>query len=74
MVQCIVNKNAIPLPNIELYLESKIIHSMVGTETNFTLSGRKENNKKTLECRASNNGKKPKVSSTILDVECKYLF
>lgn len=72
-LRCVVNSNAVPAPTITWYLVSTDITSIVGTDTTLIIiTGNKEDNTKTLQCRASNNNKPPKTASTMLNVECKF--
>lgn len=69
--QCEVNSNAVPVPIITWYLGSTNISSMAETHsTNITITGNRKDNKKMLECRATNNKKPPKSANTTLNIEC----
>lgn len=71
-IRCVVNINAVPPPTFTWYLGSKDISSSVGTDAaSINITGKKVDNAKTLQCRASNNNKAPKSSSTMLNVACK---
>nr|XP_022303134.1 titin-like isoform X2 [Crassostrea virginica] len=68
-IRCVVNINAVPPPTFTWYLGSKDISSSVGTDAaSINITGKKVDNAKTLQCRASNNNKAPKSSSTMLNV------
>nr|XP_034300633.1 B-cell receptor CD22 [Crassostrea gigas] len=70
VVQCVVNRNAVPAPTITWYLGSTDITNRAGTNTtSITLTGNKTDNNKMLHCRATNNNKPPKTLSTTLNVE-----
>lgn len=72
-VRCVVNSNAVPAPTITWYLGSTNITSIAGADTtSITPMGNRADNTKTLQCRATNNNKPPKIASTVLNVECKF--
>lgn len=72
-VRCVVNSNAVPVPIISWYLDSKDITSRAGTDTtSIIITGNRTDNTKMIECRATNNNKFPKTASTILNIECKF--
>lgn len=73
-VRCVVNRNAVPAPNINWYLDSSEITSRAGTDTTAILTGNRADNTKTLQCTATNNNKFSKTASTILNIECKLGF
>lgn len=68
-VKCVVNSNAVPAPTITWYLDSEF---MTKAEE-YSKIGNRMDNKKTLECRASNNNNKEKTTNTILNIECRYI-
>lgn len=71
-VLCIVNKNAFPAPTITWYIGSTNITSTAGENTTYiSVRGKRDDNKKSLECRATNNNKQPKKAITTLNVQCK---
>lgn len=70
-IRCVVNRNAVPVATFTWYVGSEDITSSVGTDAAFiNITGKKVDNAKLLQCRASNNNKAPKSSSTMLNVEC----
>lgn len=73
VVQCLVNSDATPAPTITWYLgfTNITIRARINT-TSIGITGNRTDNTKTLECRATNNGKPPKTTSTTLNVECKF--
>lgn len=72
-VRCVVNSNAVPAPNITWYLGLTDITNTTGTDkTSINITGNREDNKKTLQCRASNNNKTTRTANTMLNVECKF--
>lgn len=68
-VMCVVNTNAVPAPTITWYLDSELMT----TSKEYSKIGNRADNKKTLECRASNNNNNEKTTSTILNIECRYI-
>lgn len=74
VVRCVVNENAVPPPTITWYLQSTIITIADTDKTNYTITGNRADNTKTLQCRAANNGNTGKTASTTLNVECKWVF
>lgn len=70
-IRCVVNRNAVPAPNINWYLDSSDITSRAVTNTTAIITGNRADNTKTLQCTATNNNKFPKTASTILNIECK---
>lgn len=74
VVQCVVNSNAVPAPTITWYLGSTDITSRAGTSTtSITLTGNRMDNKKQLQCKATNNHKPlSKTFNTTINVECKF--
>lgn len=73
VIHCVVNRNADPVPTITWYLGSTDITSRAGTNTtSITLTGNRTDNGRTLECRATNDNKPPKIGNTTLNVECKF--
>lgn len=69
-VRCEANSNAFPVPTIAWYLDSIFI-----TNTDvYMKTGNKEDNQKTLECKASNNNKTEKSANTKLNIECRYII
>ena len=72
VIKCEVNGNATPTPTKTWYLGSTDITNTAGNNTSFiNITGRRENNKKTIQCRATNINEEPKNASTTLMVECK---
>lgn len=72
-LECNVNSNALPVPKITWYLESTNISSTVITHnTTITITGKRIDNNKILECRATNNNKLPMSANTTLNIECKF--
>lgn len=70
-VTCTVNKDAVPPPNITWYLGFDEKFSDIHTrESSINITGAKEDDKKTLECRASNSDGQPETVATTLNVEC----
>ncbi|XP_065933069.1 hemicentin-1-like isoform X2 [Magallana gigas] len=70
IVMCEVNSNAFPAPSITWLLGSKAISSIDRTNTTFiSITGNRTDNRKTLECSATNNNKQPKKANTTLSVE-----
>ena len=75
MVRCVVNSNAVPAPTITWYLGSTDITNMAGTDVSvIIITGNRNHNNKTLECKATNNNKPSKTDATTLNVECKFLL
>ena len=75
MVRCVVNINAVPAPTITWYLGSTDIKNMAGTDVSvIIITGNRNHNNKTLECKATNNNKPSKTDATTLNVECKFLL
>lgn len=73
VIQCVVNSDADPAPTITWYLGSSDITSRAGTDTtSITLTGNRTDSGKTLQCRATNDNKPPKIGNTTLNVECKF--
>lgn len=71
-IMCIVNSNADPLPTILWYLISSNTNTIVETNSaSLNLTGNRADNKKTLQCKASNGKKPEKTTSTTLNVKCK---
>lgn len=71
VIECVVNGNAAPTPTITWYLGSSDITNTAGNNTSFiNITGRREDNMKTIQCRATNT-KEPNNASTTLIVECK---
>lgn len=71
-IQCAINSNAVPAPNITWYLGfTGITKKAEAVISYITITGNRTDNKKTLECRATNNNKPPKTARTTLNVECK---
>lgn len=72
-VLCAVNSNAVPAPTINWYLESTDITTMAGINKAYiVITGKRLNNKKILQCRATNNNIKPQMAAnTTLNIECK---
>lgn len=69
-VQCRANSDAFPDPAIAWYLDSKFV-----TSTNkYSIIGKREDNRKTLECKASNDNKTEKSANTTLNIECRYII
>ena len=72
-VQCVVNSNAVPPPTITWYLGSKEITGTTSNSTSsITITGKREDNRRTLQCRATNNNKPPKTVVKTLNVECRF--
>lgn len=72
-VQCVVNSNATPAPNITWYLESTNIQSSMFTfSSTVDITGERNNTAKVLKCTATNNKKTFKTANTTLSIECKY--
>lgn len=70
VIQCVVNSDADPAPTITWYLGSSDITSRAGTDTtSITLTGNRTDSGKTLQCRATNDNKPPKIGNTTLNVE-----
>ena len=75
MVRCVVNSNAVPAPTITWYLGSTDITNMAGTDVSvIIITGNRNHNNKTLECKATNNNKPSKTGATTLNVECRFLL
>lgn len=73
-VRCAINRNAVPAPSITWYIGSTDVTKKAGADTTYiTITGNRTDNTKTLECRATNNDKPPKTTSTTLNVECKLM-
>lgn len=71
-IQCAINSNAVPAPNITWYLGFTDITKRAGAVISYiTIKGNRTDNTKTLQCTATNNNKPPKTASTTLNVECK---
>nr|XP_022344647.1 hemicentin-1-like [Crassostrea virginica] len=69
-IRCVVNSNAVPAPIITWYLGSKEITGTTSNNTSsITITGKREDNRRTLQCRATNNNKPPKTVDTTLNVE-----
>lgn len=72
-VMCEINNNAVPPPTITWFLGTKYISSTEGTyTTSINITGNREDNTQTLQCKATNNNKPPKTAVTTINVECKY--
>nr|XP_034303739.1 titin-like isoform X4 [Crassostrea gigas] len=69
-IQCAINRNAVPAPNITWYLGfTDITKTAKAVKSYITITGNRTDNTKTLECRATNNEKPSKTASTTLNVE-----
>lgn len=69
-VMCEINNNAVPPPTITWFLGTKYINSTEGTyTTSINVTGNREDNTKTLQCKATNNNKPPKTAVTTINVE-----
>ncbi|XP_078332848.1 contactin-6-like [Crassostrea virginica] len=69
VIECVVNGNATPTPTITWYLGSTDITNTAGNDTSYiNITGRREDNMKTIQCRATNT-KEPNNASTTLIVE-----
>lgn len=74
-IQCAINRNAVPAPNITWYLGfTDITKTAKAVKSYITITGNRTDNTKTLECRATNNKKPSKTASTTLNVECKCII
>lgn len=69
-VMCEINDNAVPSPTITWFLGTTYISSTEGTyTTSINITGKREDNTKTLQCKATNNYKPPKTAVATLNVE-----
>lgn len=69
---CEINDNAVPPPTITWFLGTTYISSTEGTYTTFiNITGNREDNTKTLQCKATNNNKPPKNAVATINEECK---
>lgn len=72
-ISCEVNGDADPAPNITWFIgPANLISTAVYTRKSFIIvTGKREDNTKTLQCKASNNYRPPETANTILNIECK---
>lgn len=74
-ISCEVNDNADPAPNITWFIGTTDLRStaVFSHKSIFALTGKKEDNTKTLQCKASNSNRPPKTANITLNIECKYM-